>query len=168
MTKLLAMPEYRRAVDGRTQEVMIGYSDSNKDGGFVAANWALHEAQRQVTKVCADAGVRHRFFHGRGTSIGRGGGPMARAMLGQPAGTVGAGIRITEQGEALQDKYSHPALAYRNLEQALYGLFIAAGRKDAQLAGEWTQAMDAAAEERRRSRTASWCGIPRSWRSSKR
>src|SRR5262249_43006343 len=145
MRAVLELPEYRALLGDRTQEVMIGYSDSNKDGGFVAANWALHEAQRLMSKVFQDAKVRYRFFHGRGTSIGRGGGPMARAPLAQPAGTVGAGVRITEQGEALQDKYSHPALAYRNLEQALYGLLIAAGRAEKPLDPRWTEGMSKAA-----------------------
>ncbi len=147
MKAVLAMPEYRAALQGQVQEVMIGYSDSNKDAGFVAANWALHEAQREIAQVCADAGVRHRFFHGRGTSVGRGGGPMARGILGQPAGTIGAGIRITEQGEALGDKYSHPALARRNLEQGLYGLLLAAGRKPQAVKPEWSKALDAASRQ---------------------
>ena len=151
MTDLLGLAPYRRAherTDGteETVEIMIGYSDSNKDAGFFAANWALHEAQRQVAAVCIEAGVRYRFFHGRGTSIGRGGGPMARGFLGQPAGTLGAGLRITEQGEALQDKYSQPRLAYRNLEQGLYGLLVAAGRTDSAVPEEWTSAMNAAGE----------------------
>lgn len=146
MRAVFAMEEYRAFLGSEVQEIMIGYSDSNKDGGFVAANWALHEAQRKIAQVCAEAQVRHRFFHGRGTSIGRGGGPMTRGMLAQPAGTVGAGIRITEQGEALGDKYSLPALAHRNLEQALFGLLVAAGRKGTPLEPRWTQAMDRAAD----------------------
>jgi phosphoenolpyruvate carboxylase len=121
MTELLAVPEYRAALGEQVQEIMLGYSDSNKDAGFLAANWALHEAQRRISAVCREAGVPWRFFHGRGTSIGRGGGPAGRAILGQPAATIDAGLRITEQGEALADKYSHPVLARRNLEQALYG-----------------------------------------------
>ncbi|MBK7857718.1 MAG: phosphoenolpyruvate carboxylase [Archangiaceae bacterium] len=145
MRTVLELPEYRAVLRDQIQEVMIGYSDSNKDGGFLAANWALHEAQRQLTEVFAAAKVRHRFFHGRGTSIGRGGGPMARALLGQPAGTVGTGVRITEQGEALQDKYSHPTLAYRNLEQALYGLILAAGRQAKPLDPRWLEGMGRAA-----------------------
>jgi phosphoenolpyruvate carboxylase len=145
MRRALALPAYRAALDGRVQEVMIGYSDSNKDGGFVAASWALYVAQQGIDAVCREAGVRHRFFHGRGTSIGRGGGPMARALLGQPPGTVGEGIRITEQGEALNDKYSHPALARRNLEQGLYGLLLAAGRRARPLDPGWARAMDEAA-----------------------
>jgi len=129
MREVLALPVYRRVVEGGgLQEIMIGYSDSNKDGGFFAATFALHEAQENVARSCTEAGVAYRFFHGRGTSIGRGGGPMARGLLAQPAGTMTRGLRITEQGEALGNKYSHPQLAFRNLEQGLYGLVVAAGR----------------------------------------
>ncbi|CAM4301280.1 phosphoenolpyruvate carboxylase [Deinococcus marmoris] len=145
MTDLLALPEYRAILGEDVQEIMLGYSDSNKDAGFLAANWALHEAQRQISDVCRAAGVRWRFFHGRGTSIGRGGGPASRAILGQPAGTIDAGLRITEQGEALADKYSHPVLARRNLEQALYGLLLSAARPADSLREVWTAAMDTAA-----------------------
>ncbi|MBB6017939.1 phosphoenolpyruvate carboxylase [Deinococcus radiopugnans] len=145
MTDLLARPEYRAILGDDVQEIMLGYSDSNKDAGFLAANWALHEAQRQISAVCRASGVRWRFFHGRGTSIGRGGGPASRAILGQPAGTIDAGLRITEQGEALADKYSHPVLAQRNLEQALYGLLLSAARPADSLKEEWTAAMDRAA-----------------------
>lgn len=151
MAALLEMAPYRdahRCEGGGEQpvEVMIGYSDSNKDAGFFAANWALHEAQREVGAVCGAAGVKYRFFHGRGTSIGRGGGPMVRAFLGQPAGTLDAGLRITEQGEALQDKYSQPQLAYRSLEQGLHGLLVAAGRREHGIDAAWTAAMTTAAE----------------------
>lgn len=151
MAALLSMAPYRdahrRPGGGEDPvEVMIGYSDSNKDAGFFAANWALHEAQREVAAVCGVAGVKHRFFHGRGTSIGRGGGPMARAFLGQPAGTLDAGLRITEQGEALQDKYSQPLLAYRSLEQGLHGLLVAAGRREHRIDPAWTVALTGAAE----------------------
>ncbi|GAA5441060.1 phosphoenolpyruvate carboxylase [Deinococcus caeni] len=143
--ELLSLPEYRAVLGDSVQEIMLGYSDSNKDAGFLAANWALHEAQRNISDVCRRAGVRWRFFHGRGTSIGRGGGPASRAILGQPAGTIDAGLRITEQGEALADKYSHPVLARRNLEQALYGLLLSAARPAAPLPDEWTDAMARAA-----------------------
>ncbi len=141
MTELLALSEYRAWLQGDLQEIMLGYSDSNKDAGFLAANWALHEAQRRISAVCQQAGVHWRFFHGRGTSIGRGGGPASRGILGQPAGTIDAGLRITEQGEALADKYSHPRLAHRNLEQALYGLLLAAARPQAELSDKWVSAM---------------------------
>jgi phosphoenolpyruvate carboxylase len=143
--ELLSVPEYRAVLGGDVQEIMLGYSDSNKDAGFLAANWALHEAQRRVSEVCRRAGVPWRFFHGRGTSIGRGGGPAARAILGQPAGTIDAGLRITEQGEALADKYSHPVLAHRNLEQALYGLLLAAARPAQDPPAAWMEALDRAA-----------------------
>jgi phosphoenolpyruvate carboxylase len=141
MWELLGLPEYRAVLGGGVQEIMLGYSDSNKDAGFLAANWALHEAQRDISAVCRKAGVPWRFFHGRGTSIGRGGGPAGRAILGQPAGTIDAGLRITEQGEALADKYSHPVLAQRNLEQALYGLLLAAARPADELPAAWTDAL---------------------------
>ncbi|GAA5511857.1 phosphoenolpyruvate carboxylase [Deinococcus carri] len=144
--ELLSVPEYRALLGEGVQEIMLGYSDSNKDAGFLAANWALHEAQRNISDVCRRAGVRWRFFHGRGTSIGRGGGPASRAILGQPAGTIDAGLRITEQGEALADKYSHPVLARRNLEQALYGLLLAAARPAGNPPAEWTSAMTRAAQ----------------------
>lgn len=143
--ELLSVPEYRALLGDDVQEIMLGYSDSNKDAGFLAANWALHEAQRKISEVCRRAGVRWRFFHGRGTSIGRGGGPAGRAILGQPAGTIDAGLRITEQGEALADKYSHPMLARRNLEQALYGLLLAAARPPVDPPAAWLAAMDRAA-----------------------
>jgi phosphoenolpyruvate carboxylase len=141
MWELLGLPEYRALLGGDVQEIMLGYSDSNKDAGFLAANWALHEAQRRISTVCMQAGVPWRFFHGRGTSIGRGGGPASRAILGQPAGTIDAGLRITEQGEALADKYSHPVLAHRNLEQALYGLLLSAARPQGELNPIWTEAL---------------------------
>ncbi|MEF2277695.1 phosphoenolpyruvate carboxylase [Deinococcus sp. YIM 134068] len=144
--ELLSLPEYRAVLGDDVQEIMLGYSDSNKDAGFLAANWALHEAQRKISDVCRRAGVRWRFFHGRGTSIGRGGGPASRAILGQPAGTIDVGLRITEQGEALADKYSHPVLARRNLEQALYGLMLAAARPAQDPPEEWTAALDRAAK----------------------
>lgn len=151
LREVLAIPEYRAHLAGSqpgddVQEVMIGYSDSNKDAGFFAAYWALHEAQRRMADVCREAGVRWRFFHGRGTSIGRGGGPMVRGILGQPPGTIGAGLRITEQGEALADKYSSPELARRNLEQAIYGLLLAAATEPEALPRAWSDAMSRAAE----------------------
>ena len=126
VAEALRSPPLRAALGAEPFEVMLGYSDSTKDAGPVAAAFALHEAQRAIAAVCRDAGVPWRFFHGRGTSLGRGGGPMARAILGQPAGTLGCGLRITEQGEALADKYSHPAWARRNLEQGIAAVLVAA------------------------------------------
>lgn len=154
MREVLALPVYRRALEAgagaggereAVQEVMIGYSDSNKDGGFFAATYALHDAQERIAAACTEAGVPYRFFHGRGTSIGRGGGPMARGLLAQPPGTMTHGLRITEQGEALGNKYSHPQLAFRNLEQGLYGLVVGAGRRRTELPEGAREAMAQAA-----------------------
>ena len=112
------LPVYRRwlASRGRWQEVMLGYSDSNKDGGFVTANWALYGAELKLIETCQAFDVKLRLFHGRGGSVGRGGGPSYEAILAQPAGSVNGAIRITEQGEIIASKYSDPELGRRNLE----------------------------------------------------
>ncbi len=153
VARLLANPVFRRQVEARgLLEVMIGYSDSNKDAGFLAANWALYTAQQRIAEAARAAGVRVRFFHGRGTSTARGGGPAGRAIAALPAGTVGSEIRITEQGEALADKYGHPELALRSLEETLAHLWLAAARDagygpEAGFAPEsaWVEALERAA-----------------------
>jgi phosphoenolpyruvate carboxylase len=149
--ELLRNPVFRAHVQGRGWlEVMIGYSDSNKDAGFLAANWALYRAQEAITEAAARHGVRVSFFHGRGTSTARGGGSAGRALASLPPGTVGVRMRLTEQGEALADRYSHPDLAYRNLEQLLYHMGLAAARDayggEAPVRPEWREAMGHAAE----------------------
>ena len=118
MDKLLSLPAYRRLIDSRdaVQEVMLGYSDSNKDGGFLASGWALYRAEVDLVQTFAKHGVKHRLFHGRGGSVGRGGGPSYQAILAQPAGAVDGRIRITEQGEVIASKYANPELGRRNLE----------------------------------------------------
>jgi phosphoenolpyruvate carboxylase len=127
--RLLSNPVFRAHVRERGGfEVMIGYSDSNKDAGFLAANWALFMAQESITAAAHAFGVPVWFFHGRGTSTARGGGSAGRAIASLPPGTVGSRLRLTEQGEALADRYSHPGLAHRHLEQLLYHLGMAAAR----------------------------------------
>jgi phosphoenolpyruvate carboxylase len=104
---------------GAVQEVMLGYSDSNKDGGYLAANWALYRAERALVEVFAGNGVRLQFFHGRGGAVGRGGGPSYEAILAQPDGAVDGSLRITEQGEVVAAKYADPDNARRTLEAML-------------------------------------------------
>jgi phosphoenolpyruvate carboxylase len=129
LRRLFAIPEYRDHVERRgLQEVMIGYSDSNKDAGFLAATWALYQAQEGIAHVCREAGVNLRIFHGRGTSIGRGGGPAGRAILAQPPGSLGGRMRITEQGEALDDRYSDADLAHRHLEQVASAVLLSSAQ----------------------------------------
>ncbi len=101
---------------GNRQEVMVGYSDSNKDGGYLCSQWSLSSAQTALTEVARRASVKLRFFHGRGGTVGRGGGPAFQAILALPAGSVDGSIRLTEQGEIVAAKYSNPAMATRNLE----------------------------------------------------
>jgi phosphoenolpyruvate carboxylase len=118
MDELFSIPYYRKLLDsrGNVQEVMLGYSDSNKDGGFLAANWELYKAETELTKIFAKHKVELRLFHGRGGTVGRGGGPSYQAILAQPPGSVNGQIRITEQGEVIGSKYADPEIGRRNLE----------------------------------------------------
>ncbi|TAG70990.1 MAG: phosphoenolpyruvate carboxylase, partial [Burkholderiales bacterium] len=121
MAEAFAHPLYRRWIraQGDAQEIMLGYSDSNKDGGYFTANWSLYRAQQSLVECFAKHGVRLCLFHGRGGSIGRGGGPSYDAIRAQPAGAVNGFLRLTEQGEIISSKYGDPELAQRNLETLL-------------------------------------------------
>ncbi len=118
MRAAFALPLYRDwiAARGDSQEIMLGYSDSNKDGGYLMSNWALYQAQVELFELCRGHGIRLRLFHGRGGSVGRGGGPSYDAILAQPPGSVGGAVRLTEQGEVISSKYADPLHGRRNLE----------------------------------------------------
>lgn len=118
MNSLLALPQYAYLLGSRGgwQEVMLGYSDSNKDGGFLTSGWELYKAETALVEVFRRHGIKLRLFHGRGGSVGRGGGPSYQAILAQPGGAVQGAIRVTEQGEVIASKYSNPEVGRRNLE----------------------------------------------------
>ena len=123
MDRVLGLDGYRRllATRGNGQEVMLGYSDSNKDGGYLTANWELHKAEVALVQVFRKHGVGLRLFHGRGGSVGRGGGPSYQGIRAQPPGSVNGQIRITEQGEVIASKYADPDIGRRNLETLVAG-----------------------------------------------
>jgi len=135
---------YRRHLKRRqdVQTVMIGYSDSTKDGGYLAACWALYKAQSILSQVAQERGVRLIFFHGRGGSLGRGGGPAARSILALPPESLGAGLRMTEQGEVLADRYDDPRIAGRHLEQVIWATLASAVRPLSPPKAEWLGAME--------------------------
>jgi phosphoenolpyruvate carboxylase len=145
MTRLFASPAYRAALAarGQRQQVMIGYSDSNKDGGYVAGTWQTYRAQVALAQAATAAGVTLTLFHGRGGAIGRGGGPMGRAIQARPTVARAPLLKATEQGEVIFSRYGNPAIAERHFEQAISQLLRSAlQRADAPPAPDWIATME--------------------------
>ncbi len=145
---LFTHPVYRRHLDarGRRQTVMLGYSDSNKAAGYLTAHWELHLAQREIAALCRRNDVALTFFHGRGGTVGRGGGPVNRAVLAQPPESLGGRLRLTEQGETVTTRYANPRLARRHLEQLTHAVIFTSGKRIApspSRGGAWEEAMNA-------------------------
>jgi phosphoenolpyruvate carboxylase len=145
MQRLFDCPAYREHLEqrNRSQQIMIGYSDSNKDGGFLQANWMLFEAQKKLADVCEKNSVQLTLFHGRGGSLGRGGGPANRAILAQPPNSVRGRIKITEQGEVISSRYGNHVVANRHLEQLVSAVLLSSDVRDpAEGIKTWSAIMD--------------------------
>ncbi|HYW87888.1 MAG TPA: phosphoenolpyruvate carboxylase, partial [Chloroflexota bacterium] len=155
LARMLESPAYRRAVRARgdRQQVMVGYSDSDKDGGYLAATWGTYRAQEYLAEAAAAAGVELVVFHGRGGAVGRGGGPMYRAIMARPASAASPSFKITEQGEVIFARYGSFLIAERHLEQVIHALLLSSlqGGASSKIAADWVEVMDRLSE---RSQTA--------------
>lgn len=155
MQTLFETDVYRKQLQARNanQEIMLGYSDGSKDGGTLSANWKLFKAQLEIHNMAKDYDIRLKFFHGRGGSLGRGGGSLNTSILSQPVETLGDGVKITEQGEVLSSRYLLEDIAYRNLEQAAAALFEACAKVSSASnqmelrKTEWEEAMEVISEK---------------------
>ena len=152
MRSLFENPVYRRHLEmrGWQQEIMLGYSDSNKDGGYLTANWSLYMAQKHLIRLAEEYGVRIKFFHGRGGALGRGGGPVEQSILAQPTEALRGHVKITEQGEVISQRYGHPGIAERSLESSAAAVLVGATREDTEEWAErhprWFRLLDRASE----------------------
>jgi len=158
MTTLFNNPAYKTYLEAHAkdtplhQQIMIGYSDSSKDGGYLASNWHLYTAQQKLSETCSAQGVLLELFHGRGGSIGRGGGPTNRAIRSQPPLSLRGGIKITEQGEVIAYRYSNADIAHRHLNQIMNAALLSlSSQQEHQLNPDWEQAMQKLAEYGRHS-----------------
>ena len=149
LDELLSLGEYRDylGLQGTPQQmVMVGYSDSTKDGSYLTACWELHQAQQKLAEICAAHHVELTVFHGRGGALGRGGGPAARAIRSLPTSAVGGRLRVTEQGEVLAERYGDQRIAYRHLEQLINATLIVSAEAELEITPSWTVAMQQMAD----------------------
>ncbi|MDQ6673898.1 MAG: phosphoenolpyruvate carboxylase, partial [Chloroflexota bacterium] len=149
LARMLGSQPYRDAVRARgdRQQVMVGYSDSNKDGGYLAATWATYRAQQDLAQVASATGVELVVFHGRGGAVGRGGGPMGRAIRARPAAAASSAFKMTEQGEVIFARYGDLAIAERHLEQVLHALMLSSVRGSAfEPSRDWVEVMERLAD----------------------
>jgi phosphoenolpyruvate carboxylase len=150
--RLYAIPTYRAALRSRgdRQQIMVGYSDSNKDGGYLAATWGTYGAQELLANAARDAGLALTIFHGRGGAVGRGGGPMGRAVLARPLAARTPELKVTEQGEVITARYGDPAIATRHLEQMIHALLLSAlGPGGGEPTADWIATMQRLADASR-------------------
>lgn len=149
MGEILDQPAYAEHLKAQNnrQIVMVGYSDSTKDGGYLAACWGLDRAQERLQKIAEGRGVQLTFFHGRGGSLGRGGGPAARGILSLPPDALGGSLRLTEQGEVLAERYDDVSVAYRHLEQVTWATLVASNIPRPTVREEWRELMESLATE---------------------